>query len=93
MTTRSGSRMLPAMELKDFKHAQHCVEIVLAYIDNLVEQGKSRGDALDHAVQRFGCNRGRLLALLNDRDFGLMGTSGESACSCVANPGGLEGTT
>jgi len=71
---------------------QEAIERALGYVDELILQGKSRSEAVDHAFQRFGCERSSLVRLLNERDYGIMGSSGETVCGCVGSPQGLMGT-
>lgn len=66
-----------------FERTQEAAERALAHVDFLIEQGKRRSEALDHASQRFGCSRPALAKLLNERDYGLLGTSGYTEFSCV----------
>lgn len=75
-----------------YEQTQQAVERILAYVDSLIEQGKSRSEATDHASQRFGCLRHTVVRILNDRDYGLLGTSGEPVYGCAASPQGLMGT-
>lgn len=78
--------------ITDYERTQQSTERVLAYVDGLIAQGKSRSEALDHAFQRFGCQRSSIAKLLNERDYGLLGSSGETKIDCAASPQGLMGT-
>lgn len=75
-----------------YEQTQQSVERIIGYVDSLIEQGKSRTEAIDHAFQRFGCLRPTVVRIMNDRDFDLLGTSGETECGCVGSPQGLMGT-
>lgn len=79
--------------MDSFNKTQHAVEIALGYVDGLMEQGLGRSKALDHAVQRYGVKRSALASLLNDRDYGFIGDSGETEYSVVSTPQGLMGTS
>lgn len=74
----------------DFNKTQQACEIALAHVDHLIEQGNPRSKALDHAVHRFGCSRAALARLLNERDYGLTGNSGETSYGVVQHFSGVQ---
>lgn len=69
------------MAMSDFDRTQQSLEIVFGHIDDLMDQGKSRSDAISHAAQRFGVPRHKLVALDNDRYAGYIGQSGDTMIS------------
>lgn len=79
------------MGISDFERRQQLAERILAYVDSLMEQGKRRSEAVDHAFQRFGRPRSEIVRLLNERDYGLLGTSGHTEISVCATDDGLRG--
>lgn len=72
--------------LSEFDKTQQSVEVAFAAVDHLIEQGKSRRDAIDHTCHRYGIQRHKLVALLNDRDAGILGGSGEMNVSVQSTP-------
>lgn len=70
----------------DFNRTQEAISRVFAYVDSLIEQGCARREAIDFAVLEYGVQRGRLVALLNDRDAGLLGNSGETTRGTLSTP-------
>lgn len=59
--------------MNEFDKKAQAVEAVFNHIDFLIEQGKPRSEAIDHTAHRFGIQRHKLVALLNDRDAGWIG--------------------
>lgn len=51
----------------EFDIAQQAVDTVLAHVDHLIEQGKSLGDAIAHASQRFGVDKKKIRLFYFDR--------------------------
>lgn len=60
--------------------------MALAEVDRLMEQGKSRSAAVDHASFRYGVAILKLLRLLSLRDYGVLGSSGTTEICVVATP-------
>lgn len=68
-----------------FNTAQHAVDTITRQYDDLTDQGVTHLAALDFIALEHGVPRHKLAAIINDRDAGLHGTSGETTTAAVAN--------
>lgn len=72
--------------MTSYSNIQQAVDTVCQQYDELREQGIKHLDALDFLRLEHGVKRSKLAAIINDRDAGLHGTSGDTTYGATSTP-------